>query len=79
MCNTTYSGIGLATKFYCEVFFMNEDIRNYAKKKNVYLWMIANKLGMNDGNFSRKLRNELSPEMKEKVFKYIDEICEERK
>ncbi|HBV84862.1 MAG: hypothetical protein OSJ73_16315 [Lachnospiraceae bacterium] len=44
----------------------NKDIREYANKRNVRLWQIASKLGINDGNFSRKLRIELSEEKKTK-------------
>lgn len=52
----------------------NLDIREYAKAHNVKLWQIANKLGINDGDFSRKLRCELPEETKQKIFKIIDEI-----
>lgn len=38
----------------------NQDIRNVAKRADVKLWQIADKLGINDGNFSRRLRRELS-------------------
>jgi hypothetical protein len=55
----------------------NTDIRDYAKKNNVPLWRIAEKLGINDGNFSRKLRNEFSDEMKAKIFGIIDELAAE--
>lgn len=52
----------------------NSDIRARAKAKNVLLWQIALKLGINDGNFSRKLRKELSAEEKAKIFSIIDEL-----
>ena len=54
----------------------NMDIREYAKKKGVKLWEIANALHINDGNFSRKLRQELPNEMKQKIFQIIDKISE---
>lgn len=54
----------------------NVDIREYAKKKGVKLWEIASALHINDGNFSRKLRQELSNEMKQKIFQIIDKISE---
>lgn len=52
----------------------NKDIRDYAEKQNVRLWQIANKLGINDGNFSRKLRAELPEDKKTEIFKIIDEL-----
>ena len=54
----------------------NIDIREYAKKKSVKLWQIASALHINDGNFSRKLRQELPNEMKQKIFQIIDQISE---
>ena len=44
-----------------EVFMKNLDIREETKSAGVNLWQIAEALGVNDGNFSRKLRRELSP------------------
>ena len=38
----------------------NQEIREVAKSNGVKLWQIAYKLGLTDGNFSRKLRKELS-------------------
>lgn len=52
----------------------NKDIREYARQKNVYLWQIALRLHINDGNLSRKLRTELSNEKKVEIFKIIDEL-----
>lgn len=54
----------------------NNDIRMRAEKAGVRLWQIAEKLGINDGNFSRKLRHELPQEEKEKIFRIIDELKE---
>lgn len=53
----------------------NQDIKAKAKLKGVYLWQIAEKLGVNDGNFSRKLRKELSADEKQRIFAIIDEIA----
>lgn len=59
-----------------EVFKMkNKDIREYAKSHGVKLWQIAEELNMNDGNFSRKLRFELSDETKQQIFKIIDTLA----
>ena len=54
----------------------NMDIREYAEKKGVKLWEIASALHINDGNFSRKLRQELSNEIKQQIFQIIDQISE---
>ncbi len=55
----------------------NKDIREYAKTRNVRLWQIADRLGMNDGNFSRKLRVELSDEKKVGIRSIIDALATE--
>ena len=53
----------------------NEDIRKLAKAKQVCLYQIADKLGINDGNFSRRLRKELSEEEKKTIFDIIESIA----
>lgn len=52
----------------------NEDIRKYAKESNVKMWQIANVLNINDGNFSRKLRFELSEFEKQKIIQIIESL-----
>lgn len=52
----------------------NLDIRQAAKEANVRLWQIAERIGVNDGNFSRKLRKELSVEEKTKIRAIISEL-----
>lgn len=52
----------------------NQDIRNEAKREGVKLWQIAEKLGIADGNFSRKLRRELCDEEKAQIRAIIAEI-----
>jgi hypothetical protein len=56
----------------------NNEIRTQSKGKGVYLWEIADKLGIVDASFSRKLRHELPQEEKERIFKIIDEIATEK-
>ena len=56
----------------------NQHIKDYAKSKNVYLWEIAMKLNINDGNFSRRLRKELSDEESSKIMHLIDVISKEK-
>ena len=57
----------------------NLDIKEAAKREGIKLWQIADKLGINDGNFSRKLRKELNPEEKQKIFDIIAELQREKK
>lgn len=54
----------------------NKDIREAAANAGVKLWQIAEKLNINDGNFSRKLRKEFTAEEKERIFAIIREIAE---
>lgn len=53
----------------------NADIRTAAKSRGIRLWQIADKLGINDGNLSRKLRKELPQDEKQAIFKIIDTIA----
>lgn len=52
----------------------NVDIKTEAMNAGVKLWRIAERLGMTDGNFSRKLRQELSSEEKAKIRAIIAEL-----
>ncbi len=52
----------------------NADIRAMAKAKGVMLWQIAEAIGINDGNFSRKLRRELPTAEKAEIMSIIDEL-----
>lgn len=56
----------------------NKDIREAAKQAGVCLWQIAERLGMNDGNFSRKLRREFTQEEREKIMGIIAELEREK-
>lgn len=57
----------------------NMDIRNAAKKAGVLLWEVAADYGINDGNFSRKLRQELPEEDKDKILAIIDRLAQEKR
>ncbi len=52
----------------------NIDIREYAKKKGVKLWEVAEVLGINDSVFSKKMRHELLDNEKTKIIEAIDSI-----
>ena len=62
----------------CNKEICNKDIREYAKNNDIPLWRIASKLGINDGNFSRKLRTELSENKKAEIKAIIDELAAEQ-
>ena len=57
----------------------NVGIRNAAKEAGVYLWQIAEQIGMNDGNFSRKLRRELPREEAERILVIIDQLVQKKR
>lgn len=52
----------------------NNAVRLYAAGKGIRLWQIAEKLGIADCNFSRKLRKELPQEERDRIFAIIDEL-----
>lgn len=56
----------------------NEKIRMAAKDAGVKLWQIAERVGLTDSNFSRKLRRELPDEECERILRLIDELAAER-
>ncbi|DAB17174.1 TPA: hypothetical protein CPT98_06455 [Candidatus Gastranaerophilales bacterium HUM_19] len=56
----------------------NRDIKELAKSKGVKLWQIANKLGICDGNFSRKLRYELPLYEKRQILNIIENLSIEK-
>ena len=55
----------------------NQDIRRTAAGAGVKLWQIAEALGIADCSLSRKLRQELPTEEKEKIFSIIRELAGE--
>lgn len=56
----------------------NQEIRKTAKEKNVYLWMIAEKMNVCEMTLTRKLRHELPEAEKTKILAIIDEIHSKR-
>ena len=57
----------------------NLNIRNEIQKNDLRYWQVAERLNLNDGNFSRLLRKELSEEKTKEIFKIIKELKEENK
>lgn len=56
----------------------NKEIREAAKKAGIHLWQVAEVCGVNDGNFSRKLRKELPQEEKQMILEIIDRLSKEK-
>lgn len=56
---------------------MNKDIRNLAKASGVFLWQIADAMGIAESTFMRKLRKEFPPEEQEKILAIIEELAKE--
>ena len=57
----------------------NEHIKSLIKANNLYFWQVAAEIGLNDGNFSRMLRRELSPDKKLIVEQAIEALSKENK
>ena len=55
----------------------NDELRVYATSKGVRLWQVAEKFGITDAAFSRKLRKEFTKEDAEQFKKYVDEVASE--
>ncbi len=55
----------------------NKDIRIEAKENGVQLWKIAQKLGISESSLTRKFRNELPAEEKNKIREIISALKEE--
>ncbi len=56
----------------------NQEIREEAKAAGLYLWEVAAAIGINDGNFSRKLRRELPQEEKERILGIIQQLAQKK-
>ena len=52
----------------------NVDLRQEIKLSGIRFWQVAEELGLNDGNFSRKLRKELSGEEKECISVVVERL-----
>ena len=56
----------------------NQRVRQAAREAGVKLWQVAERLGLNDGKFSRKLRRELPEEEQNGIIHIIQELREEQ-
>lgn len=55
----------------------NVDIEMAIVGAGLKKYQIADKLGINDGNFSRKLRKELSDDEKQQIYTIIEDLVAE--
>lgn len=56
----------------------NKEIRIAARNAGVRLWQVAERIGLNDGNFSRKLRRELPDQEKKEILEIIKTLAAEK-
>ncbi len=56
----------------------NKDIRDAVEARGFRLWELAEALGMQDSNLSKKLRRELSSQEKERYFNAIETMTAQR-
>lgn len=54
------------------------EVKQLAKENGFFLWQIAEKLGINDGNFSRKLRKPLSDADSKRIMDAIEQLKHEQ-
>ena len=57
---------------------MNQDLKWYARGKGVYLWQVAERLGITEYSLSRKLRHTLNDKEHAAFVSAVDAIVEER-
>lgn len=56
----------------------NTDVRTYAKQRGIFLYLIAEKLGISEGTFIRKLRKELTEQEKTEIYEIVDKLAAEK-
>lgn len=57
----------------------NNDIRVAARENGVFLYLIAERLGIQESYLCKKMRHELSASEKKKVMEIIEELSREEK
>lgn len=53
----------------------NKDIKAYAKRKGVYLWQVADKLGISANTMSVKLRKPFTAKQRAEYFTIVDDLA----
>lgn len=57
----------------------NQDIRDKIQSSAIFSWMVAARYGVNDTNFSKLLRKDLSQETRRQIYQIIEELKQEAK
>ena len=56
----------------------NEDIRTYASARRIYLYEVAEHLGMSESALYYHLRGKLNEERRQRIMTAIDELAQSR-
>lgn len=56
----------------------NQDIRAEAKRKGVFLYLIAERMGLQESYLCKKMRHELPAEEKRKIMVIVNELAQEK-
>lgn len=56
----------------------NKNIREYAKEKGVYLWQIANAMGISEPTMTRRMRSELSEQEQANIMSIIQKLSAQK-
>lgn len=56
----------------------NESCRRHAKNNGVYLWQVADRLGISESALTKKIRHEFSDKDREAFINAVDQIVKER-
>ena len=57
--------------------YTGSEVRKYIVDHGVLLWKVAEKFGLTDSNFSRKLRHSFTNEEYQKIICAVEELKEE--
>lgn len=52
----------------------NQELRSAMKTRKVFIWEIADRLGIHETTLIKKLRKQLTPEQTKKIFSIIEEL-----
>lgn len=54
----------------------NKELKQIITTNGLYLWQVAEALGITDSTFSRKLRKELTDDEKNNILRIVEELRE---
>ena len=61
-----------------DLFMDGTEVKAMIRNSGVKLWEVADKLGMNDGNFSRRLRKPFSTEEVKRITEITESLASSR-